>query len=390
MAVFGAQATELERDFPFGVAIQLFEPMWMAADPDAKAHLLAGRARRAGELLEGALPESDSGSGDQAYAVIHSLFRLLSNLVARREGEREPLAMLVDDAHWADRPSLRFLAYAAERLTTLPVVLIATIRSGEPAADPAALLALRRSAVSRRAPPRCPQPRRRGRDRPRPVSRTPTPRSAAPARGSPTATRSCSPSCSTRSRPMAARPTPSPRPAWPTVRPSRCSTTWSAGSAPCPPTRHWSPAQSPCSATVRTWPRWPSSPALTADRVHHAADALAAGSFFHPGFPLSFVHPLIASAVSPLRCRRSIAGRPTAPPLGSWPTTAPRPSRSPSTCSSAPDSRTPARSRSSAPPRAPRSAAEPPTALCACSSGRWPRIPLARCLPGDSGRARPG
>src|SRR5690242_3003731 len=39
MQVLGAQATELERDFPFGVAIQLFEPRWMAADPDERERL---------------------------------------------------------------------------------------------------------------------------------------------------------------------------------------------------------------------------------------------------------------------------------------------------------------------------------------------------------------
>ena len=36
MQVLGAHGSELERDFPFGVAIQLFEPRWIAAGPDER------------------------------------------------------------------------------------------------------------------------------------------------------------------------------------------------------------------------------------------------------------------------------------------------------------------------------------------------------------------
>ena len=43
MRVLGAHGSELERDFPFGVAIQLFEPRWIAADPDERARLLRDR-----------------------------------------------------------------------------------------------------------------------------------------------------------------------------------------------------------------------------------------------------------------------------------------------------------------------------------------------------------
>ena len=41
----------------------------------------------------------------------------------------------VDDLHWADRPSLRFLAYLARRLEGQPVLLAATLRTGEPDTD---------------------------------------------------------------------------------------------------------------------------------------------------------------------------------------------------------------------------------------------------------------
>ena len=58
-------------------------------------------------------------------AIVHGLYRLTANLAARR-----PLALFVDDAHWADGASLRFLAYLCGRLHDLPVLLV---RRGAPA-----------------------------------------------------------------------------------------------------------------------------------------------------------------------------------------------------------------------------------------------------------------
>ena len=55
--------------------------------------------------------------------------------------------MLVDDAQWADQPSLRFLAYLAQRLVDLPIALIMTVREGELPCDRQALAALSNAAV---------------------------------------------------------------------------------------------------------------------------------------------------------------------------------------------------------------------------------------------------
>ncbi|MFN8124608.1 MAG: LuxR C-terminal-related transcriptional regulator [Thermoleophilia bacterium] len=52
----------------------------------------------------------------------------------------EPLLIVVDDLHWCDRPSLRYLAYLVKRLEGLPVSVAASLRPAEPGAD-AALLA---------------------------------------------------------------------------------------------------------------------------------------------------------------------------------------------------------------------------------------------------------
>ena len=62
---------------------------------------------------------------DVAFATLHGLYWLVVNLT-----ERGPLVLAVDDAQWADEPSLRFLLHLAHRLAGLPVVVALTVRSG--------------------------------------------------------------------------------------------------------------------------------------------------------------------------------------------------------------------------------------------------------------------
>ncbi|MEV0375478.1 LuxR C-terminal-related transcriptional regulator [Streptomyces sp. NPDC050636] len=50
---------------------------------------------------------------------------------------RGPLLLAVDDAHLADAPSMRFLAYAARRLASMPVLLVICTATGQPALDEA-------------------------------------------------------------------------------------------------------------------------------------------------------------------------------------------------------------------------------------------------------------
>jgi DNA-binding CsgD family transcriptional regulator len=145
LRVLGASGTELERHFPFGLAIQLFEPWWLAAEGSERTATLGGAAGAAAALLAQGPGGAESGAG---YATVHGLFRLTAQLAGagRDRDELTPLAMLVDDAHWADGPSLRFLAYLAERLSDLPIAVIVSMRPGEPGADAQGLAALRASA----------------------------------------------------------------------------------------------------------------------------------------------------------------------------------------------------------------------------------------------------
>ncbi len=118
-----ARGAELERTMPFGGVLQLLEaPVRCAPD------LLAGSAAivRALFMLDDGLGAGTLGTSESAdqELLIHGLYRLVADLAAQR-----PLALLVDDAHALDSPSLCFLAYLARRVGPLPVVLAVAMRS---------------------------------------------------------------------------------------------------------------------------------------------------------------------------------------------------------------------------------------------------------------------
>jgi DNA-binding CsgD family transcriptional regulator/predicted negative regulator of RcsB-dependent stress response len=130
LRVLGARASELEREFAYGVVRQLFEPALTGADPAGRAELLAGAAGQAAMLFGHVDAAALSMGGDVSFAALHGLYWLTANLCARK-----PLMLVVDDLHWADVPSLRFLAYLLSRLEGLPLVVVVGLRPAELVAD---------------------------------------------------------------------------------------------------------------------------------------------------------------------------------------------------------------------------------------------------------------
>jgi DNA-binding CsgD family transcriptional regulator len=131
MATLSARASELERDFPFGVVRQLFEGA--VATPDMRERALAGAAEPAAAAF-GASYDPAADGGGASFAALHGLYWLALNLA-----EERPLLLAVDDIQWCDPPSLRFIAYLSRRLEGVPILLLATQRRSEPGTDPALL-----------------------------------------------------------------------------------------------------------------------------------------------------------------------------------------------------------------------------------------------------------
>ena len=125
--VLQARGGELEREFPFGVVRQLLEPALV--DPGTRERALAGAAASAAAVFDPVGAGGEAAS-DASFATLHGLYWAVVNLSAEA-----PLMLAVDDLHWADRPSLRFLVYLARRLEGLPVLLAASLRPAEPGAD---------------------------------------------------------------------------------------------------------------------------------------------------------------------------------------------------------------------------------------------------------------
>jgi hypothetical protein len=139
--VLSARSAELERDNPFGVIHQLYAPALDTTPPTERAELLAGAVAPAAGLLSA--DAGSDGSHAAGFATMHALYWLTCELAD------SPLVIAVDDAHWADRSSLRALEYLARRLSELPVLLVIALRSDEPGARAELLDALRVVADTR-------------------------------------------------------------------------------------------------------------------------------------------------------------------------------------------------------------------------------------------------
>ena len=154
MRVLRSRGTELERDFAFGVVRQLFETPLAEASDHERADLLQGTAGLAAGLLglPGAPPTNGPPSSgvDPSFAILHGLYWLCANLTAAG-----PLCLVVDDAHWADAASLRYLAFLLTRLEELDAALVVATRPREAGTD-AELLATLATDPSAERDPACP------------------------------------------------------------------------------------------------------------------------------------------------------------------------------------------------------------------------------------------
>jgi DNA-binding CsgD family transcriptional regulator len=146
--VLAARGAELERGFSFGVVRQLFESAVMSTGGAERERLLAGAAHLAlpavGDPDPAPAPDLASPSLDPSFGVLHGLYWLTSNM-----SEAGPLLIAVDDAHWSDPESLRFLDYLAGRLEGLAAMVAIGARPFEPGSPVELLRALESESTSR-------------------------------------------------------------------------------------------------------------------------------------------------------------------------------------------------------------------------------------------------
>jgi DNA-binding CsgD family transcriptional regulator len=133
MRVLAARGGELEREMSFGVVRPLFEDALAALEGSDRATVLSGPA----QLAVSATDVTSTPSGADPMGVIHGLYWLTVNLA-----DLAPLLLVIDDAHWADAQSLRWLVYLAARITAAPLVVLVAARTDEHGAERSLLDAL--------------------------------------------------------------------------------------------------------------------------------------------------------------------------------------------------------------------------------------------------------
>lgn len=122
MVVLRARGGELERQYPFGVALQLYEPYLSSVSPRERRRVLAGAAAHAEPALSGRVRMQEA-SGPPEFPLLHGLHWIAANIA-----EHRPLLIAVDDAHTADDASMRALLYTAQRSEDLPLLIVVAAR----------------------------------------------------------------------------------------------------------------------------------------------------------------------------------------------------------------------------------------------------------------------
>lgn len=123
-----ARGSEMEREFGFGLVRQLFVPLLQGLPAAELARLFTGPAALAAAIF--GLTDAEGIDLGGAEASLYGLFWMLAVLA-----DGGPLVLAIDDAHWSDAASLRFVHYLGRRLDGLPVLLALAARPNEPGVE---------------------------------------------------------------------------------------------------------------------------------------------------------------------------------------------------------------------------------------------------------------
>ena len=106
LTVMTARAGELERGMPFGVARQLFALPVRGLTPGERRSVLTGSANQA----RGVIGLEREIAAEDPIGVMDGLYWLAANLAYRA-----PVVLLIDDVHWIDPQTARWLSYLERR-----------------------------------------------------------------------------------------------------------------------------------------------------------------------------------------------------------------------------------------------------------------------------------
>ncbi len=126
LLVLRARGHQLEQAFGWGVGRSLFEGQLLGCEAFERERLLDGPASPARQVFDS---ETLSGpmASDAGFAIMHGLYWLSLRLAQSR-----PVLIVVDDAQWADEPSLRFLIYLVGRVSAASIGVLVAARQHEP------------------------------------------------------------------------------------------------------------------------------------------------------------------------------------------------------------------------------------------------------------------
>lgn len=130
VVVLSARAFRMEQNLPYGVLTQLIEPLAELTDPTSISEWASVEISR---LYPNFI--ADDAEGNKPFGEVR-LFEAIREWLAAVVGEQQLVVVVVDDAQWADHASASLLAYMARRLSTLPLLLVVAVRSGEELSEP--------------------------------------------------------------------------------------------------------------------------------------------------------------------------------------------------------------------------------------------------------------
>lgn len=131
--VLRGRGGEQERTVQLLVTRELFTPLVRAATDADLDRWFAGAAGLAGPLAG----RGSTTAADSDFALVHAVYWLVANLA-----DDGPVVIVIDDLHWVDTTTQRWIAYLLPRVAELPILLAMTTRPRELPPDSAAALGL--------------------------------------------------------------------------------------------------------------------------------------------------------------------------------------------------------------------------------------------------------